>query len=204
MIRKLTPTVIAACLALAAWYSWPRADRYSTDSMARPGKPRPDAGSPLVTWPQIRPPERVAVSAAASNNVASHSAAAEISAQSADAPASLVIRLDGLRPDGTLRLAVFDQPQGFPRQDKATRRFTVEAADATRELVIGDLPRGTLAVAVFQDLNRDGVLNQGAFGVPSEPYGFSNNARGAFGPPTFESAAFRILAEQQALEIHIR
>jgi uncharacterized protein (DUF2141 family) len=61
-----------------------------------------------------------------------------------------------------------------------------------------------VAVAAFQDLNRDGVLNKGAYGVPIEPYGFSNNARGPFGPPSFESASVRLPAQSQELQIILR
>jgi uncharacterized protein (DUF2141 family) len=28
------------------------------------------------------------------------------------------------------------------------------------------------------------------FGIPKEPYGFSNNAKGFMGPPSFEDAKF--------------
>jgi len=38
-------------------------------------------------------------------------------------------------------------------------------------------------VRVFQDLNSNEELDQNMFGLPTEPYGFSNNARGRFGPP---------------------
>ncbi len=49
----------------------------------------------------------------------------------------------------------------------------------------------TTRIAVFQDLNGDGKLTKNSFGLPIEPYGFSNNARSTFGPPSFSQSAFR-------------
>ena len=46
------------------------------------------------------------------------------------------------------------------------------------------------AVAAFQDENGDGILNSNVVGMPTENYGFSNDARGLFGPPDFDDAAF--------------
>ena len=35
-------------------------------------------------------------------------------------------------------------------------------------------------------------MDNNFFWVPKEQYGFSNNARALFGPPTFEAAAFEL------------
>ena len=55
-------------------------------------------------------------------------------------------------------------------------------------MVLKDLPDGPLALSVFQDANANGRLDMNAIGIPTEPYGFSNNAAGNFGPPKFEQA----------------
>lgn len=48
-----------------------------------------------------------------------------------------------------------------------------------------------LALTVYQDANANGRLDKNAFGMPIEPYGFSNDATGNFGPPRFEGARFQ-------------
>jgi uncharacterized protein (DUF2141 family) len=48
----------------------------------------------------------------------------------------------------------------------------------------------TYAIAAIHDENRDGKLETDWMGVPKEGYGFSNNAKGRLGPPSFEAASF--------------
>jgi uncharacterized protein (DUF2141 family) len=117
---------------------------------------------------------------------------------------SLVVRISGLRPRRSIRIALFDQPAGFPARRNAIRLLSAKSSGISDDVVIDGLVAGTYAIAVFQDLNEDGILNKGAFGVPSEPYGFSNNARGQFGPPSFETAAFRCSHENGVMEIALR
>ncbi|MEM8998055.1 MAG: DUF2141 domain-containing protein [Acidobacteriota bacterium] len=59
------------------------------------------------------------------------------------------------------------------------------------------LPRGEYAVKAYQDLDADGELGRGDFGVPTEPYGFSNGARGTFGPPGWGEARFELTADDE-------
>ncbi|GCD80314.1 DUF2141 domain-containing protein [Schleiferia thermophila] len=62
---------------------------------------------------------------------------------------------------------------------KATIRFT-------------DLSAGSYSVEAFHDQNNNGKLDTNPFGIPKEPYGFSNNVRGNFGPPDFELTLFQV------------
>ena len=51
---------------------------------------------------------------------------------------------------------------------------------------------GTYAIGIFHDANLNNRLDNYFFGVPREQYGFSNNARGFMGPPSFDDAAFKV------------
>lgn len=62
------------------------------------------------------------------------------------------------------------------------------------EFRIDDLAPGTYAVSIVYDEDSNGKLNTGIFGIPTEPVGVSNNAKGKFGPPSYEDAAFELLA----------
>ena len=54
------------------------------------------------------------------------------------------------------------------------------------------LPAGTYALRVMHDVNGNGELNSYFVGMPTEPWAFSNNATGKFGPPTWADVQFEI------------
>ncbi len=108
-----------------------------------------------------------------------------------------------LTTGAAIRLALFAESAGFPDNECAVRTLAVDVEDTTAEVQLENLQEGKYALAVFQDLNGDEVLNRSAFGIPSEPYGFSNNARGKFGPPSFQAAAFRLRREPCELNIRM-
>jgi uncharacterized protein (DUF2141 family) len=54
----------------------------------------------------------------------------------------------------------------------------------------------------MHDANDNGKLDRNFMGIPSEGYGFSNNA-GEFGPASFADAAFDVAADTN-LTIHVR
>ena len=121
-----------------------------------------------------------------------------------DSSGSLIVRVRGVRPQGGVLVAVFGRADGFPRRENATHTCLVPATSQSSDTQINGLPAGDYAIAIFQDLNDDGVLNRGAFGAPTEPYGFSNNARGSFGPPSFEAASFELAAGDKVVEVTLR
>ena len=55
------------------------------------------------------------------------------------------------------------------------------------EFVFEGLTPGHYAVAVFHDVNGNGELDMIPPGLPTEPYGFSNDV-GRFRPPDFKAA----------------
>lgn len=67
-----------------------------------------------------------------------------------------------------------------------------------------DVPYGTYAIKTFHDANSDAKLNTNLMGVPSEDYGFSNNARGTFGPAKFKDASFQLSAPELNLSIRVK
>jgi len=60
------------------------------------------------------------------------------------------------------------------------------------EALYKDIPYGRYAIKLFHDENSDGELNRNLLGIPTEDYGFSNNAAASFGQPSFEDASFEV------------
>ena len=57
------------------------------------------------------------------------------------------------------------------------------------------LPEGSFAFQVYQDLDDNGKMKTNWIGIPKEPTGVSNEAKGKFGPPKFKDAAIEIGTE---------
>jgi len=88
---------------------------------------------------------------------------------------------------GHLRCLAFSSAQGFPDSLKqAVAAVSVPVTSRDTGCHFPELPAGSWAFAFFHDANGDGVLNTNFLGIPTEGYGFSNDASGTFGPPSFE------------------
>jgi uncharacterized protein (DUF2141 family) len=56
----------------------------------------------------------------------------------------------------------------------------------------------------MHNIDGDGKLNKNMFGMPTEPYGFSNNARGSFGPAKWSNAKFSVIAGDNEARLTVR
>lgn len=59
-------------------------------------------------------------------------------------------------------------------------------------IIIENLKPGKYAFKYFHDEDKNNELNTNWIGIPNEGYGFSNNAEGTFGPPSFDEMVFEI------------
>ncbi len=118
----------------------------------------------------------------------------------------LRIEVTGAANDsGSVMLALYGSAETFNDPEHAELIGSIEVEDDIAKWYIPaeELP-DQIAIAAFHDENDDQMLNRNALGVPTERYGFSNNARGIVGPPRFEEAAIEGPFEDQTLNIVIR
>jgi uncharacterized protein (DUF2141 family) len=90
---------------------------------------------------------------------------------------------------GTVNVAVCDRER-FLKQCAYTA--SVPAKEGENVIAVHGVPKGTWAVLVYQDENGNGQLDRNFIGIPKENYGFSRDAAGKFGPPSFEDAAIQV------------
>ena len=104
---------------------------------------------------------------------------------------------------GTVDCALFNSPSGFPTDTlrSAMRLTATKVPERTARCDFDDLPPGRYALVVLHDENMNGRIDYNWLGVPREGYGFSNDAHGAFGAPSFEQAAF--VYDGKALDLSI-
>lgn len=101
--------------------------------------------------------------------------------------------LDIRNSTGSVACALFESAHGFPVEflRSATNVMVIKIRDSQARCHFEGIPPGTYALAVIHDENVDGKLATNLLGIPTEGYGFSNDARAWFGAPTFEAASFR-------------
>jgi len=77
-------------------------------------------------------------------------------------------------------------------KEEVIKGFSETITDGKCILVIKELKPGKYAFKYFHDENNDEKINTNFMGIPKEGYGFSNNAKGTFGPPSFDKMVFEI------------
>ncbi len=92
---------------------------------------------------------------------------------------------------------------GASRRRRAPTRIASRRAPESVEFTLRNVKPGTYAVAVFHDLNGNGRLDRNFIGLPSEPYGFSNDV-GRRGPPNFEGALITVKEPSTTVRVTVR
>src|SRR6188768_4134132 len=98
----------------------------------------------------------------------------------------LTVEVLNTRSDkGTVAGAVYGEAVWLREPLHSSRQPTA----AKTVLVYRNLAAGRYGLAVYQDENGNGKLDYNLIGMPTEPYGFSRNAGGHMGAPSFADAA---------------
>lgn len=105
--------------------------------------------------------------------------------------AKLTVKVNNIPNDkGKVYLALYASKKEFLENNY--RHLVLPARAGELEFVLEDLPLQVYALMAFHDENDNSTVDTYFFGLPKEYYGFSNNARSAFGPPSFEDAQFML------------
>ena len=91
---------------------------------------------------------------------------------------------------GEIRIAMFDSKEKYTKDPIHAIVLPVDSTTIiwTQEM----LPFGEYAIAVYHDKNENGKIDTNLLGIPKEDYGFSNNARGRFGPASWQDSKFMV------------
>lgn len=117
------------------------------------------------------------------------------------APFQVII--DGIRqPRGAVMVALCREPE-YPRGPCAWQ-LSQPVNAARMSVTFTNVPAGSYALLVFQDLDGDRRLARSRLGFPREPIGFGNDAAPVSGPPPFAMAAVAITAEGGASHVTLR
>jgi len=109
--------------------------------------------------------------------------------------ADLEVTVEGVHASGgVLRVGLYDRANAarYPHADAVLTTLTRPADAESVTVVFSGLSPGEYALAALHDADEDGDMTQNFLGLPQEGYGFSNDAKGFLGPPSFRAARVRI------------
>lgn len=107
---------------------------------------------------------------------------------------------------GSVACALFESSEGFPKAflHYATNIIVIKIRDTQARCDFEGIAPGTYALAVVHDENMNGKLDAGLLGIPTEGYGFSNDAKALLGAPSFSAASFPYDGRNLDLTISLR
>lgn len=112
----------------------------------------------------------------------------------------LTIEISGMETDkGKVFIALFSSKETFLKSGKATKGTNASVKNKKATAYFKGLKKGEYAVSLFHDENDNNKMDTRIFGIPKEPYGFSNNAKGFMGPPKFKDVKFNLDANKTVI-----
>ena len=91
-----------------------------------------------------------------------------------------------------VRIALYDGANWGGTNGAPAAGAVVPAIPGETVVVLKDLKPGVYAIKTFQDENKDEKMDFDWFGIPTERFGFSNDAKPKFQQPSFDQAKFEI------------
>ena len=113
----------------------------------------------------------------------------------------VTIRVDGIQQLQGQAVFVLMDSAASHTGDGPVYSKTIQPIDNSYSIAEFELPAGEYSAVVYHDINANGKLDRWFYGKPKEPYGFSNNARNAFGIPGFEESRFVVGSKNTQLRI---
>jgi len=104
---------------------------------------------------------------------------------------------------GVLQLVLCPTEAAYD-SEKGCTPAQVKAVGSVVTVTFRDVAPGTYAIKAFHDVDANGKLDTNFMGIPKEPYGFSNDAMGTFGPPTFQQASFAVGASSTKVKFKMK
>ena len=108
---------------------------------------------------------------------------------------SLTVTFSGIKATtGAILFTVVNSEVAYGDKAPATAQAVLPVSTSSATQVFTGLAPGRYAIKAFHDVNGDGKMNANPFGIPTEPFAFSNNAVGNMGPAKWADASFDVKA----------
>ncbi len=129
--------------------------------------------------------------------------AAHITETQAADTGTIEINVDNVQPHkGQLMVALYDSEAGY-NNGTAINGKKIPVQKDRISVRFGGLKPGRYAVKMFHDINQNAKLDRLENGMPTEPFGFSNNAPAVMGPASWNDANFTLGLETRTQRIKL-
>lgn len=91
---------------------------------------------------------------------------------------------------GTVYITLYQPGKDFPGGNSVDDKQISVGGKSVQALF--SVEPGDYAIAVYHDENGNGKMDKRMFGIPKEPYGFSNNVRPMMSAPKFSDCKFSV------------
>lgn len=124
----------------------------------------------------------------------------------AERPRHIRILVEDVRDEGGVITADLhdDNPDNWLVGKQKVDRERWMAKPGVTEICLTVEKPGTYALALYHDLDASGRLETSAIGIPTEPFGISNNPIIVLSPPSHADAAFEVPEEGVSLTIRLK
>jgi uncharacterized protein (DUF2141 family) len=120
--------------------------------------------------------------------------------------AKLLVQVTHVRAaQGEVAVTIYpDEARRFMAPRGKLARQRVKASAPTTNACFNLQKAGTYAIAVYHDANGDRDFNRNGVGMPTEGFGFSNDAPATMGLPPFKTVRFAVRDGENRIAIRMR
>jgi len=93
---------------------------------------------------------------------------------------------------GVIRIALYDKKESFPKEGKEYKTANVLTNLPETKYTFYNISKGWYAIALYHDINNDGICNRNIINIPIEPFGFSKNVKVKLSAPKFDDCSFYV------------
>jgi len=117
----------------------------------------------------------------------------------------LVVDVSGFpSSDGFAMVALNNSEASYKGgEDAAIAKTKTMVVDQKVQVIFTNLPYGWYGISLYHDENNNGEMDKNAMGIPKEAYGFSNNAKGFFGKPSYKNVKFQLNSAEKQIVINL-
>jgi len=130
---------------------------------------------------------------------------ANTSPAASESTGNLIINISGFpSSDGFAMVALNNSEESYiGGENEAIAKARIRVVDQKAQVIFANLPYGSYGVSLYHDENSNEKMDKNAMGIPKEAYGFSNNAKGFFGKPSYKDIMFQLNSAEMQIVINL-